>query len=160
MCMLWIQSMPSRPYGSMHMHFGWNVLSMPTEGCSVCIPIVIINFKVRVLNRTLSHIRLHLPTFLLSVGLLTLIYIDSFIVLARPWSSLPMMLTFSGTGAVSCLDAVCMDGWGFLQVLLVSFSKGLGCLVYVFLITYKLPTLIPGDGSTLFVHRILAFGFF
>ena len=33
------------PYGSMQMHFGWNGLRMPTEGCSVHMPIVIINFK-------------------------------------------------------------------------------------------------------------------
>ena len=29
------------------MPIGWNRLSMPTEGCSVCMSIVIINFKVR-----------------------------------------------------------------------------------------------------------------
>ena len=71
----------------MHMPIGWNGMSMPTEGCSV-----------HVLNRTLSHIwwRLYLPTFLLSVWLLTLMYIDSLIVLARPWSSLPIILEFSG----------------------------------------------------------------
>ena len=39
--------MASMPYGSMQMPFGWNGLSMPTEVCSVCMPIVIINFKVR-----------------------------------------------------------------------------------------------------------------
>ena len=54
---------------------------------------------------------------------MTLIYIDSLIVLARPWSSLPIMLKFSGV-VLSCLGAVHMDGRGFLQVLLVSFSKG------------------------------------
>ena len=34
-------------YGSMQMSFGWNGLSMPTEGCSVHMPILIINVKVR-----------------------------------------------------------------------------------------------------------------
>ena len=34
------------PYDSKQMPIGWNGLSMPTEGCSVCMPIVIINFKV------------------------------------------------------------------------------------------------------------------
>ena len=29
------------------MSIGWNGLSMPTEGWSVCMPIVITNFKVR-----------------------------------------------------------------------------------------------------------------
>ena len=32
-------------YGSIQMPIVWNGLSMPTEGCSVCIPIVIINFS-------------------------------------------------------------------------------------------------------------------
>ena len=35
------------PYSSMCMPIGCNGLSMPTEGCSVCKPIVIINFKAR-----------------------------------------------------------------------------------------------------------------
>ena len=35
------------PYGSMYVPIAWNGLSMPSEGCSVCMPIVIINFKVR-----------------------------------------------------------------------------------------------------------------
>ena len=35
------------PYGSMPIPMGWNGLSMLTEACSVCILIVIINFKVR-----------------------------------------------------------------------------------------------------------------
>ena len=47
MHMLWIQSMPSMPYGSMHMPIGWKGLSMPTEECSVHMPTAIINFKVR-----------------------------------------------------------------------------------------------------------------
>ena len=38
--------MPSMPYGSMHMPTGWNGLSMPTDGYSVHMPIVIANFKV------------------------------------------------------------------------------------------------------------------
>ena len=50
MCMLSIQNMPSMPYGSKQMSIGWNELSMPTEGCSVCMPIVIVNFKVGGVN--------------------------------------------------------------------------------------------------------------
>ena len=34
------------PYSSKHMPIGWNGLSMLTEGCSVCMPIVII-YKLR-----------------------------------------------------------------------------------------------------------------
>ena len=43
MSMLWSLGIPSMPYGSMPI--GWNGLSMPTEGCSVCMPIVITNFN-------------------------------------------------------------------------------------------------------------------
>ena len=35
------------PYCSMCMPIGWEGLSMPTDGCSVCMPIVIINSKLR-----------------------------------------------------------------------------------------------------------------
>ena len=42
-----IQSMSNMPYGSMWIPIGWNGLSMPTEGCSMGMPIVIIKFKVR-----------------------------------------------------------------------------------------------------------------
>ena len=38
--------MSSMPYSSMYMPIGWNGLIMSTEGCSVHMPIVIINFKV------------------------------------------------------------------------------------------------------------------
>ena len=64
-----------------------------------------------VLNGTLSHIwwRLYLPTFLLSVGLLTLMYIDSLIVLARPWYSLPIILKFQGWCCV--LSGCCVHEW-------------------------------------------------
>ena len=33
------------PYGSVQIPIGQNGLDMPTEGCSVCIPIVIINLR-------------------------------------------------------------------------------------------------------------------
>ena len=67
--------------------------------------------RSEVLNRTLCHIswRLYLPTFLLSVGLLTLMYIDSLIVLAMPWYSLPMML--SCLGLCCALSGCCVHGW-------------------------------------------------
>ena len=110
-------------------------------------------FEVRDVNRTLSHIwwRLYLPTFLLSVWLLTLMCIDSLMALARPWSSLPIMIKVIRVGAVSWLATVSISGWGFLQVLFISFSKGPGCLSYIFLITCELPTLIPVGGPTLSV---------
>ena len=45
-------------------------------------------------------------------------------------------------------------------MLFLSFSKGPGCLPYVFLTAYKLPTLIPVDGPTLSVYGIFVFGFY
>ena len=39
--------MQNMPYCSMCIPIVWNGLSMPTEGCSVCMLIVITNFKVR-----------------------------------------------------------------------------------------------------------------
>ena len=46
---------------------------MPTDGCSECMPIVIINFKLRGVEQNsvpymMKVIQLYLPTFLLSVG--------------------------------------------------------------------------------------------
>ena len=47
-----------------------------------------------ILRRILSHIlcKLNLPTFLFSVGLLTLMYNDSLKALTMPWSSLLIIL--------------------------------------------------------------------
>ena len=54
-------------------------------------------FSSGMLNSLLSQMcgRLYFPIFLLSVGLFTLIYIDSLIVLAKLLSSLPIILKFS-----------------------------------------------------------------
>ena len=74
-----------------------------------------------VFRRTLSHIwlRLNLPMFLLKVGLLTLVYIDSFINLVRPWSSLPMMLKLSEV-ALCPVQRLCT--W-LLEMFLVPFPR-------------------------------------
>ena len=54
-------------------------------------------FSSGMLNNILSQMcgRLYFPIFLLSVGLFTLMYIDSLIVLAKLLSSLPIILKFS-----------------------------------------------------------------
>ena len=54
-------------------------------------------FSSGIVNKILSQIcgRLYFPIFLLRVGLFTLIYIDSLMVLAKLFSSLPMILKFS-----------------------------------------------------------------
>ena len=97
MCMLVVQINASIPYGSMQMPIAWNGLSMPTEGCSVCMPIAIINFKVRGVkwDSVPYMMKIILTYILLCVGLLTLMYIDSWIVLAWPWSYLLIMLKLS-----------------------------------------------------------------
>ena len=43
------------PYSSMHMPIGWNGLSMPTEGCSVHIPIGIINLKLHMIKLKIDN---------------------------------------------------------------------------------------------------------
>ena len=63
------------PYCSMDMPIVWNELNMPTEGCSVHMPIVITNFKVRGVKQNsvpymmkiiLTHIPISSPTFQLN----------------------------------------------------------------------------------------------
>ena len=132
---------------------GWNGLSLPAEGCSVHTPIVITNFKVRVLNRTLSHIwwRLYLPTFLMNVGLLTLMYIDSLMVLSRPLPSLPPYNGKVIRGWCCVLTGFCVHKWvrvpsGAPYI----FHQRSWDVSYVLLITHELPTLIPVDDPTLF----------
>ena len=143
------------------MPIGWNGLSMPTNACSVCMSIGRVISRSGVLIRTLSHIwwRLYLPIFILSVGLLTLTWIDSFIFLARPWSSLPMMLKFSGVVLCPVWVAVHMDGRGFLQVFLVPYPQGPRCSPYVFFNAYEFLALVHVDISTFLIYRILVFGF-
>ena len=70
--------------------------------------------------------KLNLPMLLFRVGLLTLIDMDFFIFLAKLFPSLQCYLEVIVTGGVACLVAVMMNGWGGLQVLSVSFTKGPG----------------------------------
>ena len=52
------------------------------------------------------------------------------------------------------LVVVMMNGWGVLQVLFVSFTKGPGGFPYVFIIMGEVATLIPIDGITLEDHGV------
>ena len=74
---------------------------------------------------------------------------DSLIVLAMPWSSLPII------GSVASDATVVVYRGEFLQVLFESFSKGPGGLSYIILITHKFSTLEPVDGPTFVFHGIL-----
>ena len=65
------------PCCSMHILFGWNGLSMPAEGSSMCMPIIIINSKLRGVEQDsvpymMKVILTHIP-----VECGTLLYIDS-----------------------------------------------------------------------------------
>ena len=75
-------------------YYGQDVVE-PILNCSLFTYYFI--FSSGMLNSILSQRcgRLYFPIFLLSVGLFTLIYIDSLIVLAKLLSSLPIILKFS-----------------------------------------------------------------
>ena len=62
----------SMPYCSMHMSIGWNELSMPNAGCSVHIPIIITNSKLRCVEQILFP-------YMMKV-ILTHIYVECWIV--------------------------------------------------------------------------------
>ena len=68
--------------------------------------VLIIIWSSEVLTRTPSHIcgRLYLPMFLLRMGLFTLMYMDSFIVVAKLCPSLPTMLKLFNVGGLWLSD--------------------------------------------------------
>ena len=75
------------------------------------------NLSPWVLKRTLSHtwLKLYLPMFLFYVGLFTLMETASLMVLARPWSSISMMLKLLVVGMCPvCWMCMCM-GEGCLR---------------------------------------------
>ena len=61
-------------------------------------------------------------------------------------------------GAMSWNVAMSKDGGGFFDMSFISLPKGPGCLTYGFLITHKLPTLVPIDSTTPFIQRIFILG--
>ena len=83
---------------------------------------------------TLSYIwcKLNLPVFLFRVGLLTLMYIDSLIVLAMPWSSLPIILKLS-----------CVIIWPVLWLWLCIGRLSLGFLWIFLQRSWRSPLCIP-----------------
>ena len=83
-------------YCSMHMPMGWEGLSMPTDGCSVCIPIIIINSKLRgAKQHSVQYmVKVILTHIAFECGVVDP-YVDSLIVLVKQWSSLPVMVKLS-----------------------------------------------------------------
>ena len=47
----YVLNMPRMFYCSVHMPIGWEGLSMPTDGCSLCVPIITVNSKLRCAKR-------------------------------------------------------------------------------------------------------------
>ena len=80
---------------------------------------------------------------------------DSLIVLAMPWSSLPIIWKLSWLVVWPVVLLWLCMGEGSLRCSLNLFSKGPGCLSNVFLITHKFPTLKPIDGPTFVFHGVL-----
>ena len=58
---------------------------------------------------------------------------DSLIFLAKLCLSLPIIWKLLWLVGVACLAAMMMNGWGDIQVLFVSFTKGPGGFPYVFI---------------------------
>ena len=83
---------------------------------------------------------------------------DSLIYLDKWCPSLPIILKLLWLMGMVSLVIMMMNGWGVLQVLFVSFTKGPGGFPYVFIITGEVPTLIPIDGITLGDHRVFVLG--
>ena len=71
---------------------------------------------------------------------------------------LPYYLEVILTSRVACMIAVMVNGWGVLQVLFESVSKGPGGFPYVFIITGKVTTLELVYGSTFADHRVFVLG--
>ena len=95
-------------------------------------------------------LRLHLPMFWFNVGLFTLMKMDSLMVLALPWSSLPMMLKLV---SVMLCPVCCTCTW-MTEVLLASFSKGPCCFPYVLLIAGYVIALETVDNTALLFFRV------
>ena len=160
MCMLRCLSMPSMFCCSMHMPIGWELLNMPTDGCSVCMPIIIINSKLKGVEQDsfpslMKVILTHIPV---EWGVVDF-FVDRFL----NGSCLAMVLPpYDGevtrVGVVSWNVTVAIDWSGFFQVLFISLPKGPGCLFNIFLIKHELPTLVPVDGPTLSVYGSLSLG--
>ena len=132
---------------------GWMYWACPISCANIFI------LSPGVLRSTLSYIwcKLNLPIFLLMVGLLTLIYIDSLIVLAMAWPSLPIIWKLSCVVVWPVLWLWLCIGDGSFRCTLKLF-KGPRGLPYIFLITCKVPTLEPVDGPTFIFHGFLSLG--
>ena len=84
---------------------------------------------------------------------------DSLIYLDKWCSSLPIILKLLWLMGWLVLVVVMMNGWGVLQVLFVSFTKGLGGFFPMYSSSQvRSPTLVPIDGITLGDHGVFVLG--
>ena len=117
-------------------------------------------FKSRGIKKNPTHIwcKWNLSTFLFNVELLPLMYTDSFNSSDYAMVLPPYYLEIILSGSVTCIVTMVVYRGGFLQVIFESFSKGPRSLSYIFLITCKVPTLEPVDGSTFVFHGVFVLG--
>ena len=94
----------------------------------------------------------YFPIFLLRVGLFTLMYIDSLMVLAKLFSSLAIILKFPIDVSWPLLLWCINIGDGALRC---SFTKSSSWLSYVFFIAVNLPTTVAVNHTVLVGHSIL-----
>ena len=78
------------------MPIGWNGLSMPTEdalcACPLSLLILSLGIEQNSVPNMMNVIFAHIPV---EYGVVDLMYIDSLMVLVKPWSFLPMMVKLS-----------------------------------------------------------------
>ena len=118
------------------------------------------NLRPGVLSKTLSHMwdKLNLPIFLLSVGLITLMNMNSLIFLAKLCPSLPIIWKLLWlVGWTVWLPCWWMSEGSF-RYSLYTFAKGPGGFPYVFIITRKVTTLEPINGPTFVTRGSLSLG--
>ena len=114
-------------------------------------------FSSGIVNKFLCQIcgRLYFPIFLLRVGLFTLIYTDSLMVLAKLISSLPIILKFSIDVSWPLLLWCINIGDGAFRCSLNLSPKVSSWLSYVFFIAVNLPTTVAVNGTVLVGHYVL-----
>ena len=134
---------------------------MPTNACSVHMPIGRDNFKVRgVRQDSVSYMikivftNIPVKCVVADSNVNRLLYISGYAMVLPPYD-----VEVLRCGIVSSLGPVCMDGTEFLQVFLTPFPQGPKCFPYVFFIVDRFPTLVHLDSSTFLDYRILIFGF-
>ena len=130
-------------------HLFWVVLVMLCALAYVLDVLTDACFGVLVCLFELHHIwwRLYLSMFLIRVGLLTLMFMDSLIVQAKPYPPAYYTEVVPG-GRVANGGLMAMYGWGCLEMFLVPLSKCSSRFSCVFIITVQSVTFEPAYNTT------------